>query len=275
MNDRRPQRPSRQTASRFRPAGEPRGTADHSSIVAAGRLFGGEISAGHLAVVAWLSLRRTRSMGRAEVRDAWFAQTQHWAGPTRCDRARAPVREERGSLRGPGRRCPGVPSLLRRSAAKDDVDSTQDELKLRPRDPAYVLREQISIHRNDLRDVCHRILGQMGPPRVQQHVPGGRSPPKIASKRHDDDGRQTARVQRVALDDQDRPREPRTGAHWIGQRRPEDVPLSNYHSLRLSACRPASMSHGSGPGSMSARAPSMASVRASGSRRRRYSDNAS
>lgn len=166
-------------------------------------------------------------------------------------------------------------SPVTKSTAKDHIDPTQDDLKLCPRDSSNVLREHRSVNGHDLRDVRDRILGQPGAPCLQEHVAGSGGPAEIARQRHHYYRRQAARVKGIALNDYDWSCEARTGANRIRQRGPKDVSLGDYHSLRSKVRRPASASHGSGFGSMSARAASMAWVSAPGSRRSKYSDNAS
>lgn len=79
-------------------------------------------------------------------------------------------------------------------------------------------------------------------------LPGSRRPAKVARQGYDHNRRQSAGVQRIALNDDDGAPKPRPRAHQVGERGPEDVALGDYHSLRSRACRPASASQSSGGG---------------------------
>ena len=133
----------------------------------------------------------------------------------------------------------------------------------------------MTVDSNDLGDVCGRVLREPGSLCGQEHVARCGRPTKVARQRDDDDRRQPAGVERVALDNHYWSTEagPRPGG--IGKRRPDDIALADYHSLRSSAPRPASATHPSTSGPISSTSSSRATVTASGSRRATYSASAS
>jgi len=98
---------------------------------------------------------------------------------------------------------------------------------------------------------------------------------KVAGQRNDNDCREAARVEGVALHDGNRPAEAGSRAGRAGKRRPEDIAPADYHSLRSSARRAASAAHSSTGLPSSATTSSSETVTAFGSRRATYSASAS
>ena len=125
-------------------------------------------------------------------------------------------------------------------ASEYEIDAVEQELDFGVGDLADALRENRTIDCDDLRDVGDRVVLETGPLGVQQHIAGSGCPAEIARERNDNNRRDAARVERVPLNDYDGPLEPGSRAPRIGERRPADIALSNYHSLRSSARRPAS-----------------------------------
>ena len=64
---------------------------------------------------------------------------------------------------------PGDPQRL---PPEDDVDTGEEKVDLRTRNPTYGLLEQRSVQSNDLRHVSDRVLREMRHPRGEQYVPG-------------------------------------------------------------------------------------------------------
>src|SRR6266536_45011 len=164
-----------------------------------------------------------------------------------------------------------VPAL----PAEHDVQPREHELQLLLRDAADTLREEGAVERDDLRDVGDGLLGEAGAPRRQENVAGRLGPFEVARERHAHDGRDAAPVEGVALDDENGPAEPRSGARRRGKVGPADVALGDHHSERSSTWRAAAEPNLSSLVSTSAASRSMASVIASGSWRATYSATAS
>ena len=80
----------------------------------------------------------------------------------------------------------------------------------------------------------------------QKDVARGVGQTEVARQRHHHDCADAASVECVSLDDENGPSQTRAGADRSRQVRPDDVSLSNYHSLDARTRRPASRTKSSG-----------------------------
>lgn len=166
-------------------------------------------------------------------------------------------------------------STLPASAAEDNVDPGEYQLRLLSGKLGDPFREQRSINGYNLRDVRNRIPRKASGWGAQQHVARCVRPAKIARQRNAEHGGDPAAVERFTLDDEDGP--PKTGprAHWIRQVGPPDFALRDYyHSTRRRSLLAEAAMAGSTPGSIASHTRFNASVSASGSWRATYSRTA-
>src|SRR5450830_125407 len=108
------------------------------------------------------------------------------------------------------------------------------------------LREQSSVDRDYLGYVCDRILRQPGHAVAQKDVARSFSQAKVARQRHDDNRADAASIECISLDDENGPSQTGTGTNRIRKVGPEDLALSDYHSLDRRARRPAFQTKSSG-----------------------------
>ena len=102
--------------------------------------------------------------------------------------------------------------------------------------------EKRFVDRDDLGDVGDGILRQARSARPKENVPWGFCEAELAGKRNDNDSRDSTSVESVPLNDENRPSKPRTGLDRIGQIRPANIALRDYHSVETSTLRAASES---------------------------------
>ena len=159
--------------------------------------------------------------------------------------------------------------------AKNNVDAAKNQVKLPLGKFPDLSDEQGAVERYDLRDVSNGILGKAGSLRRKENVAGSVSPSKIAGERDTNHSPDSAPIQGISLNHQNRPAKPGAGTRWLRQVCPVHVALSDYHSTRLSVRLDAAERAGSGRVSTVLHTSFMASVIASGSWRARYSSTAS
>lgn len=151
------------------------------------------------------------------------------------------------------------------SASKDDIDSRQDEPKLTLRQLPNAFSEILLVERHDLRDVGDRLLGESCRAWRQRYISGRVAPFQITRQCHADDRRDSTSVERIALDDNDRPSKARARAPRLGKVGPPHVPLGDaHHSVRANTRRPVAAANESMGSPSSASARSIASVTRSG-----------
>jgi hypothetical protein len=100
--------------------------------------------------------------------------------------------------------------------------------------------EKRFVNRDDLGDVGDGILRQARGARPKENVSWGFCEAEVAGKRNDNHGCDSTSVESVPLNDENRPSKPRTGPDRIGQIRPANIALSDYHSVETSTLRAAS-----------------------------------
>src|SRR5258705_849363 len=88
---------------------------------------------------------------------------------------------------------------------KNDVDAGEQQLHLGRRDLADAFREERFVERHNLRDIRHGVLGEAGRASTEPHVSRRVGPLEIACERYAHHRRDAASVQRVTLNDSDRP----------------------------------------------------------------------
>ena len=162
-----------------------------------------------------------------------------------------------------------------RLAAKNNVDAAENQVKLSLGELSDFADEQGAVESYDLRDVSDGILGKSGSLRRKENVAGSIRPSKIAGERDTNHSPDSAPIQRISLNHQNRPAKPRSRTRWLRQVCPVHLALGDYHSTRLSVRLDAAERAGSGRVSTVLHTSFMASVIASGSWRARYSSTAS
>jgi len=162
-----------------------------------------------------------------------------------------------------------------RLAAKNDVDAAKNQVELSLGELSDFADEQGAVESHDLRDVRNGIFRKSGSLRREENVAGSIRPSKIAGERDTNRSPDPAPIQGVALNHQNRPAKPRSGAGRLRQVCPVNVALGDYHSTRLSVRLDAAEMAGSDRVSTVLHTWFMASVISSGSWRARYSSTAS
>ena len=166
---------------------------------------------------------------------------------------------------------PKPPSVL---TTKDGVDGIQQQIELDQRNPARAFLKKPPVKGNDLSRVRDRVLRQTRHRSGQQHVSRRVRPPKVASQRDTDRRGQSAPVQCIALDDNDRSANPRPRANRRRQLGPADVALGDHHTVSVSTRLPAAARKASSFPPISPHTRFIASVTSSGVCRARYSSSA-
>lgn len=159
--------------------------------------------------------------------------------------------------------------------AEDDIDACENQIDLPLGEFPDFPGEQGTVEGYDLGDVGDRVPRKSSGLRRKEDIARGVRPPKIAGERDTDNGPDSAPVQGISLDYDDRPSKPGTRTRWLRQVCPIHVALGDYHSTRLSVRLAAPETAGSGRVSTVLHTRFMASVIASGSWRARYSSTAS
>ena len=148
----------------------------------------------------------------------------------RTDGMPAPVHRGRPSMS--GRACDSL-------STENDVEAGEQQVNLRPRDPACTKIEQRAIEGDDLGHVRDRVSRQTRHSGRQQYVARRIRPPQIACERYADHRGQPASIQGVSLNDDHRPAKPGPRAGGWRQLGPADVTLGDHHSTRSSTRRAA------------------------------------
>lgn len=99
-----------------------------------------------------------------------------------------------------------------------------------PRDLSGAIRQVPLIHRHKLRDVGDGVPGQSGAGRWQEHVAGGVEVSRVRRQGHADHRPESASVEGVGLDDEDRPAKPALGSLWLPEVGPPHFAPRDYHS---------------------------------------------
>ena len=120
------------------------------------------------------------------------------------------------------------PKLTRPS--EDDIDAGENGRESRPGNLSNAPLENLSVERNDLRNVGNGGLREAGIARREENVSGCLGPLDLRSEGHTDHGRKRAPVQGVALNDENRSAKARSRANGLAEVRPPNFPLSNHHS---------------------------------------------
>jgi len=163
-----------------------------------------------------------------------------------------------------------------RSSTENDFDACQDEIDLRPGQPADPLGEHGPIEGDDLGHVRDRVSRQTSGPRRQGRVSGCVGPGHVRRQWHAHHRPNRAAVERIALDDDDRPSKPGLGAGWRGQVRPPDFALGSHHSVDFRTSWPAASTNPASVASWPTRGRDLSNVAviSSGSCRATYSRRA-
>jgi len=96
----------------------------------------------------------------------------------------------------------------------------------------YSLGERGPVESNDLRDVGGRVLGQTGHLGREEDVAGSLGPGQVAGERDAHHCGDTAAVESVTLDHDDRPAKARLGAARLPEVGPPDFALGDHQSNR-------------------------------------------
>src|SRR5512146_1260044 len=88
-------------------------------------------------------------------------------------------------------------------SAEDEVDAAEDECDVGGLELSDALAEDGAVDGDDLGDVRDGVAWEPCSFRVQQDVAGCGCPAEVAGERDDDNGGEAARVEGVALDDDD------------------------------------------------------------------------
>lgn len=160
-------------------------------------------------------------------------------------------------------------------AAENDVDAAKNQVELSLGELSDFADKQGAVESYDLRDVGNGIFRESRGLLRKKNVSGSVRPSKIAGERDTNHSPDSAPIQGVSLNHQDRPSKPGSGACRLRQICPVYVTLGDYHSTRLSVRLDAAEMAGSGRVSTVLHTWFIASVIASGSWRARYSSTAS
>src|SRR5207249_1949331 len=118
-----------------------------------------------------------------------------------------------------------------RSAPQREVETRKNSPEERAAEVPDPFLQKRTVDCGDERHLGNRVLGEPGGATGQAHVSEHVRPAEIRGKRHDDDSREAAPVQGVALNDYDRTAKARCRAPGWRQVRPENVALRDcYHS---------------------------------------------
>lgn len=91
-------------------------------------------------------------------------------------------------------------------------------------------RKIVTVQCDDLGDIGHGILREPGMPGGHQHIPRRVEEPEVGRENDGQDGLDPAAVERVSLNDQDRPAKPRFRPARFGEFGPPDGAPLNYHA---------------------------------------------
>lgn len=112
-----------------------------------------------------------------------------------------------------------------------------------------MLGEETAIQSQELRDVYDRVSGQAGRTRRQQDIPRGFRQVDVAGDRRDDCGLNPAAIERVGLDNKNRPPVSGFGMAWLAKICPSDLPTLDFghvyqsslaSDFRWARCKPES-----------------------------------
>ena len=125
------------------------------------------------------------------------------------------------------------------SSTENHVDSIYDSSHMPRRQRSYSLCKLAPVQGNNQGNVRHRVLRKAGYRRFQQHVSGGQGPFGVACQRDANDRPNSASVDSITLNHQDRTPEAGSRADWLVEICPAHITLANYHSTRRNVCRAA------------------------------------
>ncbi len=127
---------------------------------------------------------------------------------------------------------------------KDDANAVENGVKCGLGQVTGALAEERPVDSDDLRNVRYGVLREPSCPDSEKYVSRSGREAEIARKRNDDHRRDSASIESVSLDDQDGPSKAWSRSGRIRKIRPEDIPLSDYHSVDSSTRRAASETEG-------------------------------
>ena len=159
--------------------------------------------------------------------------------------------------------------------AEDDIDACEDQIQLSFGEFPDFTAKQTTIEGNNLRNISNRVPWKPRCSRRKQDITRGLRPSKVACQWHANDRPDTAPVESISLNYDDRSSKAGAGTCRIWQVRPVHMALGNYHSTCWSVRLAAAETAGSGRVSTASHTLFIASVTASGSWRARYSVTAS
>ena len=159
--------------------------------------------------------------------------------------------------------------------AEDDIDAGEDQVQLSFGEFLDFTAMQSTIEGNNLRNISNRVPWKPRCSRRKQDIARGLRPSNVACQWHANDRPDTAPVESISLNYDNRSSEAGAGTCRIWQVRPVHMALGDYHSTCWSTRLAAAETAGSGRVSTASHTLFIASVTASGSWRARYSVTAS